>query len=187
MHIHRYVYRYIHAHTCTYRHGDLGDVVFVDDTLLIGVSDKYLTAYLHGVARAGKQYGMELHWGKFQILPINTVPKISTSDGTVLPTSDRMEYLGTVISSDVHDNHELNRRLGLARGDFRALSAVWKLAALCRKRRLEIYSSVVESRLLFGLSSVWLTTRQRRRLDGFQNRCVRSIIGVKPAFLSSFK
>ena len=34
------------------------------------------------------------------------------------------------------------------------------------------------------MSALCLNAAERRRLDGFQNRCVRSIIGIKPSFIS---
>ena len=35
-----------------------------------------------------------------------------------------------------------------------------------------------------GLSSICLTVAQERKLNGFQNRCLRGIIGVKPSYIS---
>ena len=33
-------------------------------------------------------------------------------------------------------------------------------------------------------SSAWLNASERRRLDGFQARCLRKILGIKPAYFS---
>ena len=38
--------------------------------------------------------------------------------------------------------------------------------------------------MLYGLSSVWLVTAQRRRLDGFYARCLRRILRIPSSFLS---
>ena len=38
--------------------------------------------------------------------------------------------------------------------------------------------------MLYGLHTTWLTASQRRRLDGFQARCLRKILGIPPSFLS---
>ena len=40
------------------------------------------------------------------------------------------------------------------------------------------------SKLLYGLHVGWLTAAGRRRLDGFQARCLRNIMGVLPPHLS---
>ena len=37
---------------------------------------------------------------------------------------------------------------------------------------------------MYGLSSAWLNDAERRRLDGFQARCLRMILGIKPSFIS---
>ena len=38
--------------------------------------------------------------------------------------------------------------------------------------------------MLYGLAGTILNKAQIRRLDGFQNRCIRQIIGVRPSWLS---
>ena len=81
-----------------YRRGDLADVIYADDTLLIGVSSQHLGEYLHAVAAAGAQYGMELHWAKFQRLPVQSDPKVHKPHGDVIPMKLGMDYLGTLLT-----------------------------------------------------------------------------------------
>ena len=169
---------------CAYEKGDLNDVVYADDTLLMGGSDKFVTEYLHAVAAAGKKYGMDLHWGKFQVLPIQCSPVISAENGVALPLKTRMEYLGTILSGDVHDAQELNRRIGMARADFLALSRAWKHSGLSQRRKLILYSSLVEAKLLYALSTLIFTMSSKRQLNGFQNRCLRTIVRIKPSYIS---
>jgi len=97
---------------------------------------------------------------------------------------ERVEYLGTTLSADVHDHHELVKRIAMAQADFLALSHVWHRSSLTWKRKLALYHALVESKLLHGLSSICLTMSQERKLNGFQNRCLRSIIKVPPSFVS---
>ena len=40
------------------------------------------------------------------------------------------------------------------------------------------------SKLQYGLATLWLTTAQRRRLDGFCARCLRRILKIPAAFVS---
>ena len=49
---------------------------------------------------------------------------------------------------------------------------------------MELYRSLVESRLMYGLVSCCFTVADLRRLDGFQARCLRKVVGVAPSFIS---
>ena len=167
-----------------YDRGDLSDIVYADDTLLVAVSSDHLNEYLSAVAAAGERYGMTLHWNKFQLLPIQCTPRVCTPEGKPIPCKARMEYLGTTLTDDVHDNHELVKRIAMAKKDFLALNVVWRRSALTWKRKLAIYAALIECKLLYGLSSICLTVAQERQLNGFQNRCLRVIIGVQPSYVS---
>ena len=127
---------------------------------------------------------MELHENKFQLLPIQCAPALQAPDGSPTPCRARMEYLGTTLTDDVHDNHELVKRIAMAEKDLIALSNVWRRSSLTWRRKLAIYAAMVDSKLLYSLSSICLTVAQERRLNGFQSRCIRVIIGVQPSFIS---
>ena len=43
---------------------------------------------------------------------------------------------------------------------------------------------MVASKLMYGLSSVWLNKSERRRLDGLQSRHLRQIVGITHPMLS---
>ena len=48
----------------TYDKGDLADLTFADDALLLGVSRQHVEEFLAAVSTAGKRYGLELHFWK---------------------------------------------------------------------------------------------------------------------------
>ena len=47
-----------------------------------------------------------------------------------------------------------------------------------------MYKALIESKLLYSLACLCLSADDRRRLDGFQTRCLRSILGILPAYVS---
>ena len=95
-----------------------------------------------------------------------------------------MIYLGGLLSSNGRTGDELSRRLGLAAADFKTLSRVWSQANLSTRRKVQIFNSCVVSILMYGLRTTWLGVAERRRLDGFQARCLRKILKVPAAFIS---
>ena len=167
-----------------YARGDLSDVVYADDTLLLGVSDEHLQEYLNAVVKAGKMYGMQMHFGKFQLLPINCNPAITVDGERQLETQSRMDYLGTVLSEDVHDTQELHKRIAIAKKDFISLQNIWRRSSLTWKRKIRIFEALVESKLLYSVRTSSMTLAQEKRLDAFQSKCLRQIIGIKPAYVS---
>ena len=107
-------------------------ILYADDTLLISSSSKRLQRLLMAVAEAGADYGMELHWGKFQLLQIRGTYSIDTPDGSRIAPCDKMIYLGTTLASDGNITGELTRRLGAAWGDFTKPLRLWKHTSLTR-------------------------------------------------------
>ena len=53
------------AARAAYQRGQLADVTFADDTLLVGIAPRYVAEYLEAVSKAGKRFGLELHFAKF--------------------------------------------------------------------------------------------------------------------------
>eukprot|EP00959_Pyramimonas_sp_CCMP1952_P026258 551304-Pyramimonas_sp.AAC.1 len=68
--------------------------------------------------------------------------------------------------------------------EFHNVEKVWSHSSLAWPRKLRIDTSTAESKLFYGLAGSCLTKSQLRRLDGFRNRCVRQIIGVRPSLIS---
>ena len=164
--------------------GALSILLYADDTLLVGSSGQCLQEFLDKIAAAGRNYGMELHWKKFQFIHVNGSVSLVAPDGTPITESDRMTYLGSTVFADGGVKSELNRKLGTAWAEFCKLKRLWNRAALSKERRIRIFNSIVLSGLLYGLSSAWLNVAEQRRLNGFHCRCLRRIVGVKPAFVS---
>jgi hypothetical protein len=114
------------AASAQYSKGDLADVLYADDTLLIGVSDEHLEEFLRAVYEAGRRCGIELHFGKFQLITTSAQPtSVCAPDGTVIFSKGSMEYLGSVLHGDGQADHEIGRRIALARADFDTLATTW--------------------------------------------------------------
>ena len=95
-----------------------------------------------------------------------------------------MTYLGTVVSEDGHVCNELARRIGCARADFKSLCKIWNHSTLPWRKKLAIFASLIESKLLYGLACCCFTVAEERQLNGFQARCIRQILRIKPSFYS---
>ena len=68
---------------------------------------------------------MELHAQKFQLLSTDHGCIICTPDGLAVPLNTYIDYLGATLAADGAVDHELNRRIALAKPDSLTLSEVW--------------------------------------------------------------
>ena len=154
-----------------YGHGSLDAVPHADDTLLVGTSQQHVQDLLDAVAKADRNYGLELHSSMFQLLRIGGAYHLKAPDGSIISPTQVMTYLGATIYSDGGFKRELNRRLGAAWAEYSKLERLWNHTALSKERKIQVYNAIVISRLLYGLSSAWLNVAEIRRLNGFQCRC----------------
>ena len=164
--------------------GDLSDILYADDTLLMGSVAAHVEEYALAVERAGAMYGMSLHWGKTQALRVGDADVMRKADGSVFDDTGTLQYLGAVLCSDGRIDSELSRKLGTARGDFNKLQKVWGHSAVSLPDKLRFFNAFVLSKLRYGLATIWLVTAQRRRVDGFVARCLRRLLRIPAAFVS---
>jgi len=172
------------AATAAYNRGDLADLAFADDTLVLGASSEHITEFLAAIAEVAAKYGLELHMGKLQLLQVGCQNSIYAPNGEKVKSTPQLVYLGSSLASDGRVNSELCRRIGVAKSDFSALRQVWKQTSLPRRRRLEIFRSLVESKLLYGLATACFNVAELRKLDGFQAKCIRQILGIPSSYQS---
>ena len=112
--------------------GLLAELLYADDTLLLGVPSGSIERFLSAVSRAGATYGLELHWGKLQLLQVRPDAAVHRPDGSPIDGQEELMYLGSVMSQDGRVSKELARRLGMVHSDFRLLARAWRHSARLR-------------------------------------------------------
>ena len=100
--------------------------------------------------------------------------------GTNLNAVEHFTYLGSIISNDATVSKDLDNRLSIASSSFGRLSKrVWQGHSLRLSTKIQIYRAVVVPTLLHG-AETWVPYRKQiRLLERFNQRCLRSILGIK--------
>eukprot|EP00969_Alexandrium_andersonii_P211102 9324026-Alexandrium_andersonii.AAC.1 len=127
---------------------------------------------------------MALNKSKCVCVTMNTRSKVKFVDGTVMREVDEAKYLGSVITKESSRFAELNDKLRKAMVTAIRLERFWKKSNASVGWKLLVFNAVVVSQLLYGLTSIHLTPTCYRRLDAFQTRCVRMILGIDHAWIS---
>jgi len=133
---------------------------------------------------AGKNYGLAFNWRKLEVLPIRCEAAFYKPDGAPIDQKDSIVYLGSLLDKAGNIGSELNRRLGMARSDFKQLAKVWKHACLSLDKKLQIFEACIVAKLLYCLHTAWLNAADLRKLDAFQAQCLRNIAGIPHSYIS---
>jgi len=102
-----------------------------------------------------------------------------TIDDSTLATVDNFRYLGSLISSNLSLDAEINVRIGKAATVMSKLTKrVWENRNLTLNTKLKVYQACILSTLLYG-SETWTTyTRQETKLNAYHMRCLRKVLGI---------
>ena len=147
-----------------YKQGEHAGLNYADYVFLLCTSDRHLKECFRAVAVADSRLGLELPWGKFQHLVVNSAPRLYTPTGGLTVSQPPMQHFRATLPADGRLAGDLCGRIGMAKADFAAVSRIWRHSPLPRHRKLNMYATMLESKLLYSLRSACLAVAHSRRL-----------------------
>ena len=66
------------------------------------------------------------------------------------------------------------------------LAKDWRHSTLHPPQKIRIFQACVVSKLLYCLHTMWLNKAELRKIDGFQAKCLRSILHIPPPYIFFF-
>lgn len=162
----------------------LDEILYADDTLLVGSDVETLQIYMDCICRRGHTYGLSFNASKLESLFMNCDGELFNERGDSIPHKDNLKYLGALLCADGRSASEISRRIGAAKSEFELLKQCWQHAPLSTARKMKLYSSLVLSKLLYGLESMVLSSSDARRINGFHAACCRKVSRISPAYVS---
>ena len=142
---------------------NMNNIRYADDTVLIADNEKDLQEMLDTVVRESEKKGLSLNKNKTEVMVIskkNCTPACNiVMNGTVLKQVHKLNYLGSLITSDGRCINEIKRRMAQAKASFQNMKSILtnkRMSLGVRKRVLQCY---IEPILLYGCES-WSMTKQ---------------------------
>ena len=128
---------------------------------------------------------MSLNQNKTELLthPAQPHSTVKFSDGTSVPTTTQVKYLGSMVSWTKPFESAFFHRSALAEAAYKKLRLVWN-SSLSRRTKLRIFQSVFIPTLIYGLDSLTLTEKHLKRVDAFYIRFLHRIVGIKASYYS---
>ena len=158
---------------------NIRDLLYADDADLVSHSEDGLQRLLDRFSNSCDQFGLTISLKKTQVMgqatPAQPLLKIN---GENLEVVHQFQYLGSTMTDTLSLDVEISKRIGLA---FTTLSKlvkrVWENKHLKIPTKVNVYKACVISTLLYGSES-WTYSTQERKLQAFNPRCLRRILGI---------
>ena len=164
--------------------GELEDTLFADDTLLIAGDKESMEKLLHLVEDISGCFGLKLNKDKCVVLIIQGGDPPKFTDGTTVKQESGTEYLGSNINTKGDTDEEAIKRIRVARYIWNKLQTFWLHAPLPKKVILEVYNSLIRSKLLYSLESARMTNRIASRINAFHLQGLRRILKLQTTFVN---
>ena len=132
------------------------DLLFADDAALVSHSESTLQEMMDQLSRACKAFSLIISVQKTVILTQEGTPNPSIRlDSKTLESVTKFCYLGSVMTSSVTLDEEINTRIGKAGTSIGKLSQrAWNTKMLTTRTKVRIYETCILSTLLYG-SETW--------------------------------
>ena len=163
------------------RRQKLRDLDFADDIALISQSRHGLQVATDKVEEIGNSIGLKVSYKKSKVMSVGGQrPFIPVNlRGQHLEDVNNFIYLGSSINGACNVDVELNRRTALASSAFSQLSKVWRNRNIRLPVKMRIYNACVLPVFSYGSETWQLTEKQEKKLDVFDQRCLRRILRVR--------
>ena len=115
---------------------------------------------------------------------MNTTVKVKFSDGAAVAQTDSTAYLGGLISVRARPVEELENRLGKAVQTATKLKEFWKHVHCSLHWKVQVYNAVVVSQLVYGLDTIIFSESMEHKIDAFQAKGLRQILGIAHSYWS---
>ncbi|KAL9972125.1 hypothetical protein ACROYT_G018376 [Oculina patagonica] len=158
----------------------LEDLDFADDVALISSTQRHMQLKTNRLVENAERTGLRVNVGKCKVLRVNAKNNEAiTVNGLALEDVEKFIYLGATVCKQRGGEEDIKARLGKARGAFVKLNRVWDSSSVSRKTKIRLYKTMVKPVLMYGCESWKMNEGDAKKIDVFQNRCLRRIMKIK--------
>ena len=157
---------------------------FADDAAVYATSRDAFESATRKFIEIASMWGLTVSIQKTKGMAINNrnlpedLKPVDTEGGPVEMVND-FTYLGSNITVDGEVGTEAKLRIGKASRAFGCLrNAIFRDRNFSVETKRKVYGAVVLSVLLYGAETWAVKAEMMRRMNGFHNRCIRTIMGV---------
>ena len=150
------------------------DIRYADDTTLVALVFDRLELSTAELQRACTKWGMKINATKTKVMTSEN--NILELDGEELDVVNDFRFLGSIVPGSEDD---IGQRISLAASAFgRLRGPVWRRRDISMGLKVRLYMSLIRPIALYASETWTLTSASKRRLETFEMRCLRVLMGV---------
>ena len=151
---------------------------YADDIVLLASSVTELQDLVDRVARAGREHNLQINASKTKAMSLNGDTTDIKIDGVQIEQVHKFPYLGAMITDDAKAETDLKQRLAIGATIMAKLKPLWKSHALTLETKIKMCKVMVWPVVTYGSESWVLRKDEEKRLEAFEMKMLRKILGV---------
>lgn len=147
---------------------------FADDQVLIAQDKDDLQYMTRKIKEEYEKAGLSMNMEKTKYLCIGgESDDLELERGEKISKCNGYQYLGVKIQDDGKDEKEIRQRIGQGRRGIKRLNGIWWSKEITKKRKYNIYNTVIKSIVLYGAEAWRWTEADKRRLEALEMDALR--------------
>uniref|UniRef100_A0A914VWQ7 Reverse transcriptase domain-containing protein n=1 Tax=Plectus sambesii TaxID=2011161 RepID=A0A914VWQ7_9BILA len=157
----------------------LTDCDFADDVGMLATTKPALQRMTISLEEEAAKVGLRISTEKTKVLTINRKTKANITVGDKkIEEVKQFTYLGSVMTGDGGSDQDVDVRIGKAAAVFKRMRPIWSSASINEGIKIRLFTTIVVLTALYGCEMWRHTERIAKKLNVFQQRCLRRIFRI---------
>ena len=157
----------------------LTDCDFADDVGMLPTTNPALQRMTNSLEEEATKVGLRISVEKTKVLTVNRNTKADITVGDKkIEEVEQFTYLGSIMTGDGGSDGDVNARVGKAAGVFKRMRSIWSSTSINEGIKIRLFTTIVVPTALYGCEAWRHTERIAKKLNVFQQRCLRRIFRI---------
>uniref|UniRef100_A0A914UPB0 Reverse transcriptase domain-containing protein n=1 Tax=Plectus sambesii TaxID=2011161 RepID=A0A914UPB0_9BILA len=157
----------------------LTDCDFADDVGMLATTKPALQRMTISLEEEAAKVGLRISAEKTKVLTINRKTKANITVGDKkIEEVKQFTYLGSVMTGDGGSDEDVDARIGKAAAVFKRMRPMWSSASINEGIKIRLFTTIIVPTALYGCETWRHTERIAKKLNVFQQRCLRRIFRI---------
>jgi len=152
---------------------------YADDIVLLAGTELELQELTERLHQAGERRGLRINMNKTKVMTQKGRTCNIEIGGKKLEQVDNFRYLGSMITEDADSSTDIREKLARGLNTGTVLKTIWKSHDIKMINKIRLLKALVWPVATYGSESWTIRKREEDRINAFEMKCLRKILGVQ--------